>query len=129
MVRKRAVRLAVVMNVVDFSFYDVCRTWCLHILNDTIRHHATMPMQMLQQLCKGRSIETPKSCKKIFLKQLVRLRTHFLQTTSEAEDGAIFREDISRLMLRMYCLLNAGVGNAHHVVFLKWSPELAAMLM
>ena len=26
-------------------------------------------------------------------------------------------------------LLNAGVSNAHHVVFLKWSPELAAMLM
>ena len=129
MVRRRVVRSAAAMNVIDFSIYDEYRTWCVQQLEDIIQQYSTMPMQMLQQLCLGRCIETPRSCRKIFLKQLVCLRKHFLQTTSEAEDGAIFREDISRLMLRMYCLLNAGVGNAHHVVFLKWSPELAAMLM
>ena len=129
MVRRRVVRSAAAMNVLDFSIYDEYRTWCVQQLEDIIQQYSTMPLQMLQQLCLGRCIETPRSCRKIFLKQLVCLRKHFLQTTSEAEDGAIFCEDISRLMLRMYCLLNAGVGNAHHVVFLKWSPELAAMLM
>ena len=129
MVRRRVVRSAAAMNVIDFSIYDEYRTWCVQQLEDIIQQYSTMPMQMLQQLCLGRCIETPRSCRKIFLKQLVCLRKHFLQTTSEAEDGDVFREDISRLMLRMYCLLNAGVGHAHHVVFMKWSPEVTTMLM
>ena len=129
MVRRRIVCSAAVMNVIDFSPYDEYRVWCVQMLDDTIQQYRTMPLQMLQQLCLGKCIETPRSCKKVFLKQLTSLRKAFLLTTSDAEGGAFFREDISRLMLRMHCLLNAGVGNAHHVVFMKWSPELTAMLM
>ena len=117
------------MSVIDFSIYDEYRTSCIHQLEDTIQQYRAMPLQMLEQLCLGRCIETPRSCRKIFLRQLIILRKQFLRTTSEAEDGAIFREDMSRLMLRMYCLLNAGIGHAHDVVFMKWSPSLAAMLL
>ena len=80
-----------------------------------------MPFAALKKACCGKTIESPKSCKKVYLRQLVKLCKRFAATSSALNGGEHFLEDIQRLVLNMQDLLNAGVGNAHDVQFQKWS--------
>jgi len=116
------------MSIMDLHVFDEYRTACILHISQTIETMKHMPLQELKQLCNGKSIHTPLSCKKVYIRQLRTLLRHFERTTNEAEGGADFCEDVSRRMLQMYCLLNAGVGRAHDVVFLKWSPKVVANL-
>ena len=116
------------MSIIDLHLFEEYRTSSmLHIAKeiDTVEH---MPLQTLKHMCMGQSIHSPKSCKRVYLKQLRALLIHFRRTTNEAEGNAEFREDVARRMLQMYCLLNAGIGRAHDVVFTKWSPQMLANL-
>ena len=116
------------MDVAYLRIHDEYRRKSMEVLEACIAFHESMPLNELKRRCKGTSIHTPKSCKKAYLQQLHTLYRHFKVTTCEVEGGEEFREDISRRMLQMYCLLTAGIGNAHHVKFLKWSPKLMATL-
>ena len=83
----------------------------------------TMSAADLQEVCNGKSLFTPKQCRKIMLQQLRTLKARFRRTTNAASGGIAFREDVAILLLNLHDLLNAGIGQAHDVVYQKWQPH------
>ena len=100
---------------------DFVRIECILILAEHIQWVNNMNLPVLQKACLGKTIHTPKSCKKIYLKQLIKLCKRFAATSNALEGGEHFLEDIQRLVLNMQDLLAAGIGKAHDVKFQKWS--------
>ena len=115
-------------DVTTFNPSDAQKIGGLCVLHKNFDHVMGMTSAELDAACKPFTVETPTSCRNLFIRQIKCLESRFHNTTSWNDDGEFFCEDINQLMLDLSNLLKAGIANAHCVSFQKWEPSMGSFV-